>query len=89
MSSDRLKASYPPSLDDAGWAAANGEIVNCFEPQLIPASVFQEVAVSQNITVLLGDILFTRTGWTPAYRQLPQAQPQQLADYAAPPVIGV
>lgn len=76
-------------LDYAGWAAANGKEVNCFETQSIPASVLQEVAASQNSTFRQGDILFIRTGWTRAYEQLSQAQCQQLADYAAPPVIGV
>ncbi|KAJ5522602.1 hypothetical protein N7527_006717 [Penicillium freii] len=76
-------------LDYAGWAAANGKEVNCFETQSIPASVLQEVAASQNTTFRPGDILFIRTGWTRAYEQLSRAQCQQLADYAAPPVIGV
>lgn len=76
-------------LDYAGWAAVNGKEVNCFETQSIPASVLQEVAVSQNTTFRPGDILFIRTGWTRAYEQLSRAQCQQLADYAAPPVIGV
>ena len=76
-------------LDYAGWAAANGKEMNCFETQSIPVSVLQEVAVSQNTTFRPGDILFIRTGWTRAYEQLSQAQCQQLADYAAPPVIGV
>ncbi|KOS39108.1 hypothetical protein ACN38_g10071 [Penicillium nordicum] len=76
-------------LDYAGWAAANGKEVNCFETQSIPATVLQEVAISQDTTFRPGDILFIRTGWTQAYEQLSPAQCQQLADYAAPPVIGV
>ncbi|CAG8160151.1 unnamed protein product [Penicillium nalgiovense] len=76
-------------LDYAGWAAANGKEVKCFETQSIPVSVLQEVATSQNTTFRPGDILFIRTGWTRAYEQLSQAQCQQLADYAAPSVIGV
>ncbi|KAJ5231251.1 hypothetical protein N7489_011959 [Penicillium chrysogenum] len=76
-------------LDYAGWAAANGKEVKCFETQSIPASVLQEVATSQNTTFRPGDILFIRTGWTRAYEQLSRAECQQLADYAAPPVIGV
>lgn len=63
--------------------------MNCFETQSIPASVLQEVAASQNTTFRPGDILFIRTGWTRAYEQLSKAECQKLADYAAPPVIGV
>ncbi|KAJ5567839.1 hypothetical protein N7535_007145 [Penicillium sp. DV-2018c] len=76
-------------LDYAGWAKSNGKEVNCFETQSIPASVLQEVAASQKTTVRPGDILFIRTGWTRAYDELPQTECQRLADYAAPPVIGV
>lgn len=76
-------------LDYVAWAEANGKEVNCFETQSIPADVLQEVATSQNTTFRPGDILFIRTGWTKAYEQLSQAECQKLADYAAPPVIGV
>ncbi|KAJ5138225.1 uncharacterized protein N7515_003073 [Penicillium bovifimosum] len=76
-------------LDYAGWAEANGEEVNCFQTQSVPASVLQKVAASQKTTFRPGDILFIRTGWTRAYNELSQAECQRLADYAAPPVIGV
>lgn len=76
-------------LDYAGWAEANEVAVNCFQSQSIPLSELQQVAASQNITFRPGDILFIRTGWTHAYERLSQAECQQLADYKAPPVIGV
>jgi kynurenine formamidase len=47
------------------------------------------VAASQKITFRPGDILFIRTGWTRAYERLSATECQQLADYKAPPVIGV
>ena len=76
-------------LDYAAWAEANGTPVNCFQTQSIPLSVLQEVAASQQTTFRPGDILLIRTGWTHAYERLSPAECQQLADYAAPPVIGV
>lgn len=48
-----------------------------------------EVAASQKTTFRSGDILFIRTGWTRAYEKLSPTECQQLADYRAPPVIGV
>jgi kynurenine formamidase len=76
-------------LDYAGWAEAKGHDVKCFETQSIPVSVLQDVATSQKTTFRPGDILFIRTGWTRAYERLSPAECQQLADYTAPPVIGV
>ncbi|CAG8029891.1 unnamed protein product [Penicillium olsonii] len=76
-------------LDYAAWAEANGQEVNCFATQSIPVDVLQKVAASQNTTFRPGDILFIRTGWTTAYERLSPAECQALADYAAPPVIGV
>ncbi|CAG8219089.1 unnamed protein product [Penicillium salamii] len=76
-------------LDYAAWAEAHGKEVNCFATQSIPVDVLQEVAASQNTTFRPGDILFIRTGWTAAYERLSRAECQTLADYAAPPVIGV
>ncbi|KAJ5135915.1 hypothetical protein N7448_004469 [Penicillium atrosanguineum] len=76
-------------LDYAAWAEANGVTVNCFQTQSIPLSDLQQVAASQNTTFRPGDILFIRTGWTREYEKLSQEECQQLADYKAPPVIGV
>lgn len=76
-------------LDYAAWAEVNGVTVNCFQTQSIPLSVLQQVAASQNLTFRPGDILFIRTGWTRDYERLSRAECQQLADYKAPPVIGV
>ncbi|KAK5788050.1 hypothetical protein VI817_010546 [Penicillium citrinum] len=76
-------------LDYAAWAEANCRAINCFETQSIPLEELLEVAASQQTTFRRGDILFIRTGWTRAYEQLSQAECQQLADYKAPPVIGV
>ncbi|KAJ5261029.1 hypothetical protein N7478_011624 [Penicillium angulare] len=76
-------------LDYATWAEAKGVAVNCFTTQSIPLSTLQEVATSQNVSFRPGDILFIRTGWTRAYEQLSAAECQQLADFKAPPVIGV
>jgi hypothetical protein len=76
-------------LDYAGWAEAKGHDVKCFETQSIPVSVLQDVATSQKTTFRPGDILFIHTGWTRAYERLSSAECQQLADYTAPPVIGV
>ena len=76
-------------LDYAAWAEVNGVTVNCFQTQSIPLSVLQQVAASQNSTFRPGDILFIRTGWTRDYERLSRAECQQLADYKAPPVIGV
>lgn len=76
-------------LDYAAWAEANGVAVNCFQTQSIPLAELQQVAASQNTTFRPGDILLIRTGWTRAYENLSQAECQQLADYKAPPVIGV
>ncbi|KAJ5344422.1 hypothetical protein N7452_002426 [Penicillium brevicompactum] len=76
-------------LDYVAWAEANSKKVNCFETQSIPVEVLREVAASQNTTFRPGDILFIRTGWTKAYEQLSPEECQNLADYAAPPVIGV
>ncbi|KAJ5621660.1 hypothetical protein N7528_006443 [Penicillium herquei] len=76
-------------LDYAAWAEAKGITVNCFQTQSIPVSVLQEVAASQKVSWKPGDILFIRTGWTRAYERLSATECQQLADYKAPPVIGV
>lgn len=76
-------------LDYAAWAEANGTAVDCFHTQSIPPSVLQDVAASQNTTFRPGDILLIRTGWTRAYEKLSTAECQQLADYKAPPIIGV
>ncbi|KAJ6126526.1 hypothetical protein N7523_002138 [Penicillium sp. IBT 18751x] len=76
-------------LDYAAWAEANGITVNCFQTQSIPLSDLQKVAASQQTTFRPGDILFIRTGWTREYEKLSREECQQLADYKAPPVIGV
>ncbi|CAI7676232.1 unnamed protein product [Penicillium pancosmium] len=76
-------------LDYVTWAEAKGKPVNCFEAQSIPLDDLLEVAASQKTTFRPGDILFIRTGWTRAYEKLTQAECEQLANYAAPPVIGV
>jgi hypothetical protein len=76
-------------LDYATWAEAKGKPVNCFEAQSIPLDDLLEVAASQKTTFRPGDILFIRTGWTRAYEKLSQTECEQLANYAAPPVIGV
>ncbi|KAJ5117009.1 hypothetical protein N7456_001357 [Penicillium angulare] len=76
-------------LDYAAWAETKGVAVNCFTTQSISLSTLQEVAASQNVSFRQGDILFIRTGWTRAYEQLSAAECQQLADFKAPPVIGV
>lgn len=76
-------------LDYAEWASSKGIKVDALSSTPIPLAHLKELIEEQDISLIPGDILFIRSGFTSAYDKLTLTEQKALSERESPDFIGV